>query len=68
MLSEQDYTYLPIHNEEDLIRNLRTELGRLNQYEFTDAEWERFFKEALANPNDQIVEKAEDPGGQCSGP
>ena len=41
MLTEQGYTCLPIHTEEDLIANLRFELERLNHYEFSDAEWER---------------------------
>ena len=57
MLCEQGYTYLKIHTEDDLIKNLRTELERLNNYKFSEDEWERFFKEAIANPNDHIQEK-----------
>ena len=57
MLCEQGYTYLQIHTEDDLIKNLRTELERLNNYKFSEDEWERFFKEAIANPNDHITEK-----------
>ena len=57
MLCEQGYTYLPIHTEDDLIANLRAQLERLNAYQFSDAEWDRFFHEIIANPNNHIVEK-----------
>ena len=57
MLGEQGYTYLPIHTEADLIANLRTKLEELNNYTFTDSEWERFFQSSIANANSGIVEK-----------
>ncbi len=57
MLCEQGYTYLKFHTEAELIANLRKELERLNNYQFSDDEWERFFKESVANPNEHIVEK-----------
>ncbi|MCD8016028.1 MAG: type I restriction endonuclease subunit R [Lachnospiraceae bacterium] len=57
LLGEQGYTYLPIHNEADLIANLRAQMEQLNEYRFSDAEWERFFKDAIANPTEHIVEK-----------
>lgn len=57
MLCEQGYTYLNIHTEKDLIDNLRKCLSELNDYMFTDSEWERFFNECIANANDGIVEK-----------
>lgn len=57
MLGEQGYTYLPIHSESELIDNLRERLEELNNYKFTDSEWERFFKDSIANPNEHIVEK-----------
>ena len=57
LLGEQGYTYLPIHSEEELIANLRERLEELNKYQFTDTEWERFFKNCIANPNEHIVEK-----------
>lgn len=57
LLCEQGYTYLPIHSEEDLTANLRKELERLNNYNFSDDEWQRFFKEIIANSNEHIVEK-----------
>jgi len=57
MLGEQGYTYLPIHSENELIANLRERLEELNKYKFSDSEWERFFKDCIANPNEHIVEK-----------
>ncbi len=57
MLQEQSYEYLPIHEEKDLIVNLRKQLSELNNYEFSDKEWEQFFNTVLANPNNHIVEK-----------
>lgn len=57
LLTEQGYEYLPIHTEADLISNLRTCLEKLNDYHFTDNEWEHFFNECIANKNDDIVAK-----------
>lgn len=57
LLCTQGYTYLTIHSEQGMISNLRTQLEKLNHYEFSDTEWERFFADAIANPNDGIVEK-----------
>lgn len=57
MLTQQGYEYLPIHKEADLIANLRRQLELLNDYVFTDSEWEQFFSDAIANPNEHIVEK-----------
>ena len=57
LLSEQGYEDKTIHSEEELVSNLRVQLEKLNNYHFTDNEWERFFKSAIANPNEHIVEK-----------
>lgn len=57
MLTEQGYDYLEIHDSESLIKNLRTQLEILNDYKFTDSEWDRFFNDSIANNNDRIVEK-----------
>lgn len=57
MLTEQGYEYLKIHKENDLINNLRGQLEKLNNYNFSQAEWDRFFKECIANQNEGIVEK-----------
>ncbi len=57
LLISQGYEYIQIHNEASLIQNLRRQLEKLNDYTFTDSEWNRFFAECLANPNEGIVEK-----------
>ena len=56
MLTEQGYDYLEIHDSESLIKNLRTQLEIVNDYKFTDSEWNRFFNDSIANNNDGIVE------------
>ena len=58
LLCEQGYEYLPIHTEQDLIDNLRRKLEELNGISFSEAEWERFFVDCLANPNEHIAEKS----------
>lgn len=57
MLEEQGYDYLQIHDSNTLINNLRKQLELLNNYNFTDSEWERFFNDNICNNNDGIVEK-----------
>ena len=57
LLSEQGYEDKTIHSQEEMISNLRSQLERLNNYRFSDAEWQRFFGSAIANPNEHIVEK-----------
>lgn len=56
-LQNQAYEYLTITNEDDLIVNLRTQLEKLNNYQFSDAEWKDFFAKEIANPNQSIEEK-----------
>lgn len=56
-LTQQAYTYLTINTEADLIKNLRLQLESLNNYKFTENEWEDFFKGKIANQNNGIVEK-----------
>lgn len=56
-LQSQAYEYLDIHTNDDLVKNLRKQLSRLNNYEFTDSEWNRFFTECIANKNSGIEEK-----------
>ena len=57
MLTEQGYTYLSIHKEEDMINNLRSKLEDINGFKFSDNERGKFFSDAIANPNEHIVEK-----------
>ena len=59
MLGEQGYEYKTIHNSESLIFNLREQLEKLNDYQFTDSEWERFFNNNIANQNEGIEEKCQ---------
>ena len=56
-LTEQGYTYLQIHSSDELVKNLRVQLENLNNYKFSDNEWQRFFSQNIANSNDGIVEK-----------
>ncbi|NLC95376.1 MAG: type I restriction endonuclease subunit R, partial [Bacilli bacterium] len=57
LLVSQGYEYLNIKSEKDLITNLRKQLEKLNNYQFTDNEWNRFFNEVIANANEGVVEK-----------
>ena len=56
-LTEQGYTYLQIHSSDELVKNLREQLEKLNGYTFSEDEWKRFFTQNLSNANDGIVEK-----------
>ncbi len=48
---------MPIHNKDELLPNLRKKLEELNNYSFTDTEWEQFYNNCIAGKNDDIVEK-----------
>ena len=56
-LVEQGYERLNINSEDELILNLRRQLEKLNNYHFTDGEWDSFFTKVIANKNDYIIEK-----------
>ena len=56
-LQLQAYEYISIHTEEELIANLRKQLEKLNNYQFTDTEWAHFFKTKIANQAYGIAEK-----------
>ena len=56
-LGSQACDYLPITCEADLVLNLRKQLQKLNDFTFSDAEWEGFFTGEIANPNQSIAEK-----------
>ena len=57
LLTEMSYEYLPIHNKDELLPNLRKKLEELNSYSFTDTEWEQFYNNCISGKNDGIVEK-----------
>ena len=44
MLEEQGYEYLQIHDSNSLEINLRKQLELLNNYQFSDNEWNIFFR------------------------
>jgi type I restriction enzyme R subunit len=56
-LKTQAYDFLSITSEDELIANLRLQLEALNNYRFTNTEWEQFFKNKIANQNSGIEEK-----------
>jgi len=56
-LQVQAYEYLPITAEAVLIANLRRQLEKLNKYQFSNPEWDRFFSTCIAGSNDGIIEK-----------
>lgn len=57
MLTQQGYERLRINSAAELVANLRHQLELLNNYKFTDREWDSFFKNKLANANEGIAEK-----------
>jgi len=56
-LQTQAYEFLTISSEAELINNLRQQLQKLNNYTFSDNEWDHFFKNKIANQNSGIEEK-----------
>lgn len=56
-LQMQACSYLPITSETELIINLRSQLEKLNEIKFSDAEWEHFFGTCIVGAADGIVEK-----------
>ena len=44
LLTLQGYEYIEIHNEAALISNLRKQLEILNEFTFTDGEWNSFLQ------------------------
>lgn len=58
-LVRQGYEHADITTEAQLIANLRRQLERLNDYQFTDKEWDAFFREHIANQGKGIIDKAE---------
>jgi len=57
-LQGQAYEYLSITSEEELVQNLRTQLEALNNINFSDKEWKRFFTTCISSENDNYEEKA----------
>ena len=59
MLQEQSYEYVRIHEEKDLIANLRKQLSILNDYEFSEDEWKQILNNCICKPNAGIKEKTQ---------
>lgn len=57
ILREQSYDYLVFSSEQELIANLRKQLEILNNYDFTDNEWNNLFNNVIASSNNGILEK-----------
>lgn len=59
-LLAQGYEYLQgLNNHDELIKNLRVQLQRLNNVVFSDAEWQRFLEEYLDKPSDSLIDKTQ---------
>ncbi len=56
-LVSQGYEYLKVKNTEELFINLKSQLEKLNNFNFSDKEWNRMLINYLANPKESIVEK-----------
>jgi type I restriction enzyme R subunit len=56
-LSLQGYEAANIKTHNNLKQNLRLQMSKLNNYEFTDKEWESFYNDVLANKKDTSVDK-----------
>lgn len=56
-LEIQAYEYLTIHSEDDLKTNLKIQLEKLNNYHFSDNEWNHFFDSEISNSKQGIEEK-----------
>ncbi len=57
LLITQGYEYLKLSSVSFFLINLRRQLEKLNNFHFSENEWDRFFKESIANANESIVEK-----------
>lgn len=56
-LVDQGYERVSPASEAELVANLRRQIELLNGFAFADEDWERFFREVVANKAEGIVEK-----------
>lgn len=56
-LVQQGYEKFNGKTSDDLYKNLKIQLEKLNKVTFTDEEWKRFLVEFLDSPNDGMIEK-----------
>lgn len=59
ILQNNGYEYLPIKNNEDLIKNLKKQLEKLNKMEFSDDEFDALMNQYIAKQDEGLVEKTE---------
>ena len=59
LLQGQGYESITLRGEQELIANLRARLEELNQYIFSDTEWEQFFSACIVGKNEGIEEKTQ---------
>ena len=56
-LVQQGYEKFNGKTSDDLYKNLKIQIEKLNKVTFTDEEWKRFLAEFLDSPNDSMIEK-----------
>ena len=56
-LVSQGYERIVLKSNDDLYLNLKRQLEKLNEVQFSDKEWSRFLEEYLDSPNDGMLEK-----------
>lgn len=57
LLQNNGYEYLNITHNADLVKNLRAQLSKLNDMEFSESEWKQILTNYLANKNEAVAEK-----------
>ncbi|QZX49327.1 type I restriction endonuclease subunit R [Mycoplasma sp. E35C] len=57
-LKKEGYEYINIKNEEELVNNLRIQIEKLNNFQFTDQEWKEFFDKEITNTKGNAKDKA----------
>lgn len=56
-LVSQGYEHVKFKSKEEMYRNVKVQIERLNGVTFSDSEWNRFLTEYLDAPNDGMIEK-----------
>ncbi|WGK70152.1 type I restriction endonuclease subunit R [Candidatus Haliotispira prima] len=59
LLEANGYEYLHITQNDDLLQNLRTQLSKLNNIEFSESEWQQMLHGYLTNQKENIEDKTE---------
>lgn len=57
-LISQGYEYVDIKDSNELLQNLRIQIEKLNDYKFTNKEWNQISLSYLSNPKDTIADKS----------